>query len=633
LRRSEEQTAFQRLIQTAVSRRTFFRGGAAFGLSAFAAAGAMTACTRNASSNDTGIAFENLPVNSLDQVTLPKDFSWHTVASLGDPLSSKVAEFDPDNPLANQPDAFGENCDGLEVFDVDGKTIAAINHEYLDPDSMFPVADGVANLDDQDINNVMHAIGVCIVELQRVDGAWQVKKDSEYNRRINMKTQMEIKGPARGHPAMKTVADPTGTMTLGTWANCGCGKTPWGTYLTCEENFDGFFKAPNKQAKQDPNLKRYGFGRWNLGVDFFRVDERFDIHKHPNEVNRVGYVVEIDPAKPNSIPQKHTALGRFMHENAEIVINGDGRVVVYMGDDDRGEFLYRYISHGKYQAERGALNAELLDDGILYAAKFGAANDQLAGTGEWLELSFGKNGLTEENGFISQADICIRTRDAASFVGATTMDRPEWVAAHPQRAEVYCALTNNSRRNLRKTLSGEFMSLNGPNPRERNLYGQVLRWRPIDQDHTKDNFDWDLFVLAGNPLMYGDSSYGGSKNINTDNMFNSPDGLAFDAGGSLWIQTDGNYSNEGDYQRMGNNQMLVANPDTGEIKRFMVGPNGCEITGAAWSSDQKTLFVSIQHPGAENTKSNFPDGGKLPARSSVIAIEHAQRQHIMVARR
>ena len=626
-----EQTAFQKLLERAVSRRTFVKGGAAFGLSAFASGTALTGCSKK--SNASGFEFENLPANGLDKVSLPDGFSWHTVASLGDPLFTDADEFNPDDLLANQPRAFGENCDGLEVFIVDGKTIVAVNHEYLIPQDHYPLAKDETLSDPKMVNAVMDAIGVSVMEIQRNDSGWQIKKDSPYNRRISMKTRMEIKGPARGHAAMRTTADPKGEIALGTWANCGCGKTPWGTYLTCEENFDYFFKAPNKAMEQDENIKRYGIGRWNLGVDFFEVDERFDPNKHPNEVNRAGYIVEIDPSDPDSVPQKHTALGRFKHENAALVVNADGRVVVYMGDDERGEFLYRYVSNGKYQPEHGKRNAELLDDGILYVAKFGEANDQLSGEGQWLELSFGKNGLIPENGFTSQADICIRTRQAGSFLGATTMDRPEWLAAHPQRAEIYCALTNNSRRNLRKALSGEFMSTNGPNPREKNLYGQVLRWRAKDQDHTGENFEWDLFVLAGNPLVHGDSMYAGSEHINADNMFNSPDGLVFDAGGSLWIQTDGNYSNEGQYKGMGNNQMLVANPDTGEIKRFMVGPNGCEVTGAAWSEDQKTLFVSIQHPGAEKTISNFPDGGTSPARASFIAIEHSKRQVKMIARR
>jgi len=636
---NNDNSDFQDLVQSVLSRRTFIGGGAAFGLGAFATGGLLSACTVDPAKKQTsGFVFKNIASNSLDTVSLPPGFHWYPVASLGDPLSASSDAYNPSEPLGNQPNAFGDVCDGLEIFEVAGATLVVVNHESIELKSLFPGGIEQAKrsngkLSKQQINDTMEAIGVSVSELQRNSetGQWQINVDSPYNRRINMKTPMAFSGPAKGHALLQTEANPKGQMAAGTWGNCGCGKTPWGTFLTCEENFDDFFKVNDQDLKNNKNLARYGFGAWHMGVDFDQFDERFDCSKHPNEGNRAGYVVEIDPSEPNSVPIKRTALGRFKHENAELVVNEDGRVVVYMGDDEKGEYLYKYVSDDRYQAELGKQNADLLDNGSLYVAKFEAANAMLKGVGRWIELTFGKNGLTVENGFSSQAEICINTRVAASFVGATTMDRPEWVSAHPKRAEVYCALTNNNNRNRKKNSGGDAMPLNGPNPREKNLYGQVLRWYPKNDDHASDSFNWDLFVLAGNPLVHQISANAGSDNITADNMFNSPDGLKFDAGGSLWIQTDGKYSNKGKYKGMGNNQMLIANPDTGEIKRFLVGPSACEVTGAAWSADQKTVFVSIQHPGQGDAASNFPYGGDSPPRSTVIAIEQDSGEK-MIAR-
>jgi secreted PhoX family phosphatase len=404
---------------------------------------------------------------------------------------------------------------------------------------------------------------------------------------------------------MKTAADPDGTSSLGTWNNCGNGRTPWGTYLACEENFNGYFSASDQDFVPSAALRRYGVGKKDWGYGWATVDERFDIAKHSNEPNRVGYVVEIDPLDAKSTPRKRTALGRFKHENAELVLSRDGRVVVYMGDDERGEFVYRFVSSGRYV--EGGDNRELLADGRLYVARF---DDDFRG--EWLGLTPATTGMT------SQAEICIHARLAASAVGATTMDRPEWVAANPTRAEVYCALTNNKNRGRKPNAGGDPTPVGGPNPRAANHYGQILRWTPDSGDHTAAGFAWDLFVLAGNPAVHTDT-YAGSANMTPDNMFNSPDGLAFSASGLLWIQTDGNYGNTGDFAGMGNNQMLVADPASGEIKRFLVGPKECEVTGTAWSADRRTLFVGIQHPG-ERGHSHFPEGGDRVPRSSIIAI-------------
>ncbi len=404
---------------------------------------------------------------------------------------------------------------------------------------------------------------------------------------------------------LKTKFDAKGILSLGTWNNCGNGKTPWGTYLACEENFNGYFSSSKENLKLSKEFIRYGIKHKDWGYNWASIDERFDIFKHPNEPNRCGYVIEIDPFNPDKKPRKLTSLGRFKHENAEVVLSKDRRVVVYMGDDERGEFLYKYVSNNKYVEGDDA--SRLLEEGSLFVAKF---YDNLKG--EWLELT------SSTTGFKNKAEICIFTRIAASNVGATTMDRPEWVASNPLKCEVYCALTNNKNRGLKKNMGGDPMIEGGPNPRKNNIYGQIVRWVPDNEDHANKNFRWDLFAMAGNPEIYKNLN-AGSKNIRKDNMFNAPDGLRFDSNGLLWIQTDGNYSNVNEFKGMGNNQMLAANTFTGEIKRFMVGPKECEVTGLTWSEDKKTMFVGIQHPG-EKGNGHFPDGDNKVPRSSVIAI-------------
>ncbi|MCY3598015.1 MAG: PhoX family phosphatase, partial [Rhodospirillales bacterium] len=378
-----------------------------------------------------------------------------------------------------------------------------------------------------------------------------------------------------------------------------------GTFLTCEENFHFYFSSSDPEAELPNTLARYGVQASDRNIGWSAHDERFDIARHPNEPNRVGYVVEIDPTDPLSIPRKRTALGRFKHENAELVVADSGQVVVYMGDDERGEFLYRFISDGHYR--EGGDNAELLEAGTLFAARF---DDD--GSGAWLPLT------PETTGLPSAADICVHTRQAASAVRATTMDRPEWVAANPTGPEVYCCLTNNTHRGKEPNSGGDPTPVNGPNPRAENRYGQIVRWRPTRGDHASSTFSWDLYVVAGNPAVHTGLN-AGSPNLTTENMFNSPDGLAFDSTGMLWIQTDGAYSDEGDFAGQGNNQMLLGHPATGEIRRFLVGPKECEVTGVTWSADRKTMFVGIQHPG-EKGGSHFPGGGDTVPRSAVIAV-------------
>jgi secreted PhoX family phosphatase len=595
----ESISGFDHVLEAALSRRGFLGGALAFGGVTNLAGGFLPHANASAC---VQFGFDQVTANTLDQVTLPKDYHFDVVARWGDPLTSDGAAFDHETrgTAASQAKAFGDNIDGMEIFTVKGRTVLVVNNEYTNRNVIWQ---GSAPLTDDDILKGKLAHGVTVVEIAANDG-WRIVIDSPLNRRITPDTPMEITGPARGHSLLKTAADPSGQLSLGTWNNCGAGKTPWGTYLACEENFNGYFSAADKTHEVSAELFRYGVSAKDWGYSWAAIDQRFDVSEHPNEPNRVGYVVEIDPSDPTSTPKKRTALGRFKHENAEVVVNSDGRIVIYMGDDERSEFLYRYVSDDIYLP--GGQTDGLMENGTIYAAKF-----HKDGSGEWLALTSDTTGMTKPQ-------ICIHTRLAASAVGATTMDRPEWVSAHPHLAEVYCALTNNKNRGLKPNRGGDETPAVGPNPREANKYGQIVRWRPANEDHAAKGFEWDLFVLAGNPAVHQDAR-AGSQNINAGNMFNAPDGLAFDETGTLWIQTDGNFGDEGDFEGHGNNQMLAGDPVTGEIRRFLVGPNEAEITGLCWSFDRKTMFVGIQHPGGKGN-SHWPDGGETTPRSAVIAI-------------
>lgn len=601
----EPSNDFDKIMQLALSRRDLLKSVIALGsittLGSLASPTTATAATNR-------FAFSAISASNLDELTVPDGFRAEVVARWGDPLWSDGAEFDhaTRGTAASQAAAFGDNIDGMEVYAHNDKMLMVVNNEYCNRSVIWGNREeGIAANDDDIIKGKM-AHGLTVVEIQQKDGDWSIVKDSPYNRRVTPDTAMQLTGPAAGHALLQTEADPTGTSTLGTYNNCGNGTTPWGTYLACEENFNGYFSADDETHTVSDELARYGVSATDWGYGWAKVDERFNVAKHPNEPNRMGYVVEIDPRDPSSTPRKLTALGRFKHENAELVVNADGRVVVYMGDDERGEFIYRYVSNGVFAP--GADTNSLLEDGTLYAAKF-----HENGAGEWLPLT------AESSGMESMAEVCIHTRIAASTAGATTMDRPEWVTANPNAPEVYCSLTNNKNRGIQTNAGGDLTPVGGPNPREANVYGQIVRWRPNGGDHTSAGFAWDLYALAGNPAIHDDIK-SGSENISTDNMFNSPDGLKFDSHGMLWIQTDGDYSDATEFEGHGNNQMLVGDPVTGEIRRFLVGPKQCEVTGLTWSTDRRTMFVGIQHPG-ERGEGHWPEGGDAAPRSAIVAIQ------------
>ncbi len=613
-----EQTDFDRLTAKGVSRRNFLRGGAAamgLFLAASPLAQAVAAATRTESSKLIG--FKAVPASTADSFVVPEGYVAKPLISWGDPILKDAPAFDESGTqnAAAQAGQFGDNTDGMSFFPLsEDRALLAVNNEYTNYEYLF-AHQGKQPLTADEVQKSQAAHGVSIFEIRRnARGEWQVNRDSDYNRRITAYTPMELTGPVAGHALVKTAADATGTRALGTFNNCANGQTPWGTYLTCEENFHKYFASEQDDVELPQRDKRYGLKAGNRDYQWYRHDERFDLSKHPNEPHRFGWVVEIDPMNPTATPKKRTALGRFKHENAALTIDPSGHVVVYLGDDERGEHLYRFVSKGKYNADNQQANRDLLEEGTLYVARFSANDGEIKGQGEWLELTHGKNGLTAENGFADQAQVLIFAREAATQVGATTMDRPEWVAVHPDNKAVFCTLTNNKNRGK------DGQPVGGPNPRAKNNYGQIVRWWPHNANHVDNRFDWDLFAIAGNPTM-AEGLYAGSDNINADNMFNSPDGLGFDDAGRLWIQTDGKYSNKGEFAGMGNNQMLCADPQTGEIRRFATGPIACEITGQAFSPDQRTLFIGVQHPGEDLAPSHFPAGGNSKPRSTIMVVQ------------
>ena len=609
-----------RLLEARLSRRQVLQGATLLPL-----LGLPLGCATPGMRADTGeIGFSSISGSREDRVRVPAGYSANVIYRWGDPVGSAAGmpafKTDGSNTAAEQALQAGMHHDGIEYFAMpygsqsSARGLLVMNHEYTDDGLLH--GDGFNNWSAEKVRKSQNAHGVSVIEVENRAGQWSVVRPSRYARRITAQTPMRIAGPAAGHASLKTVADPAGTEVLGTINNCASGYTPWGTYLTCEENWNGYFI---NAGTIPPEQRRYGVTEKGAGYRWHEFDQRFDAAANPNEPNRFGWVVEIDPFEPASQPVKRTALGRVKHEGAALALTADNRVVFYMGDDQQFEYIYKFVSRDPYNKTDRAANRDLLDHGTLYVAKFNAD-----GSGEWLALVHGRNGLTAENGFVSQADILIKTRQAGDRAGATKMDRPEWTAVNPRDKSVYCTLTNNSARGAK-----DQPATDAANPRANNTFGHIIRWHERDSDAAALAFKWDIFVLAGDPLLADANKQG---NIKGD-VFGSPDGLWFDPAGRLWIQTDVSTSvlNRGDYAGVGNNQMLCADPATGRIRRFLTGPKGCEITGITMTPDGASMFINIQHPGETASErsdpaqplavSSWPDGEAAGRpRSSTIVI-------------
>ena len=641
---------FYEVMDGYVKRRSFLIGGlAALSTGLFGSALSGKGALAQSDAAKSLLGFKAVPVSFDDTVVVPEGYKVQVLGAWGDPISGDMPAFSAGNTGAEQDMQVGQHHDGMHYFPIDGSSedgLLVVNHEYIEPrflhaekykglelDSSAVVYDADGMRDDDEVLKEMNAHGVSIYRTaKQADGSWAIVADPR-NRRVTALTPMEIAGPVRGSAHVRTKYSPDGTMTRGTVNNCAHGITPWDTYMAAEENWAGYF-ANTDTVDQKPDLPRehtrFGVsnapqgGRYGWHLAKSGADEyvRFKASStgasatedYRNEPNAFGWMVEIDPFDPESTPVKRTTLGRFAHEGVVFAPVVEGApVVCYSGDDARFEYIYKFVSEGVFVP--GETDGSILDSGTLYAAKF---NDD--GTGEWLALAPGRNGLTPANGFADLADILVNTRLAGDFVGATKMDRPELGTVDPNNGDVYFTLTNNSRRTQAQ--------VDAVNPRAGNNFGQIVRWNYENGDHTRIRFNWDLFVIAGGPQQ--SATFDGAP-LNEDGMFACPDGIWSDADSRLWIQTDIGESAQltGVTEPFGQNGMLAADPRTGEILRFLTGPMSQECTGVITTPDQKTMFVNFQHPGATATPemfaagdmgSSWPDGPGSVPRSATIVI-------------
>jgi secreted PhoX family phosphatase len=635
---------FEDVLSRRVARRSFLMGAAAaapllvlnpFSNGSTAKAAAAMVPARGAAK--VGLAFSAITLNTEDRTVVPAGYTNRPLLKWGDPILKGAPEFDIDAQTpAGQAGQFGFNCDFLAFFprpdysaDGEKKALLTVNHEYTDPSMMFPDYDPAFPTLEQ-VNIELNAHGASVVEIRRKQNGWEVKKSSKLNRRITAFTEMEITGPAAGNDLLKTADDPTGRRVQGMLNNCGGGKTPWGTLLTAEENFNQYFGNRGKMSDDDPRKAihaRYGLSSGETERKWERFYKRFDVvadgGAYANEPFRFGWVVEIDPYDPDSVPKKRTAIGRFKHEAATTTVAPNGRVVVYSGDDERFESLYKFVSSGTFDASDRQANFDLLDSGTLYAARF---DDD--GTGEWLPLVFGQGPLVAP-AFNNQGEVLINARAAAAAVGATKMDRPEDIERNPVNGKIYGAFTNNTQR------GGDGRpGTDAANPRPSNKHGHIIEITENGDDPTSLRFTWDIFILAGDPANGVLSSVDGDGISNEMTYYagytgaglsplSSPDNVTFDNLGNLWIATDGLPNN------LDGNDGIFAVPtegaDRGFLRQFFSGVPGCETAALEFSTQNDALFISVQHPGEGSSldapSSTFPDGPGNAPRPSVVVVE------------
>ena len=611
------------LIDLRLSRRAALTGLAATAAAGALGSGFLTAVGR-AMAGTSSLAFREVAHGMTTGVQTAPGYSAQVLIRWGDAVAPGAPAFDIANQsAAAQETQFGYNNDFMAYLplplgsDNAENGLLCISHEYTNPHLMWPLGGKKGSYDrlsKAQMEVEMAAHGHSVIEIEKRAGAWRVVADSRYNRRFTpLGTEMRLSGPAAGHDRLKTRADPSGTRVIGTIANCAGGTTPWGTVLIAEENFQFYFRGDIETTGEARNYKRYGLDR-KKGVAWARHHDRFSVEKEPNEPNRFGWVVEIDPYDPASTPVKRTALGRFKHEGATTVVNPDGRLTVYSGDDQRFDYLYRFVTDGRFDPGNREANRDLLDAGTLYAAKFAAD-----GTLTWLPLVFGTGPLTAANGFHSQADVSIETRHAADLLGATPMDRPEDVETNPVSGRTYVLCTNNTKRK-----AGQ---VDAANPRAKNRHGHIIELIPPGEgkaaDHTATAYRWEFFLLGGNPANPQDKAMYLAE-VSKDGWLSTPDNCTFDAQGRIWIATDGQ-------PKSGIADSVYAadttGPGRGLTRCFFNAPSGAEICGPTFTPDYRTLFVAIQHPGDdkgsafETPSTRWPDfADGMPPRPSVVAI-------------
>ncbi len=574
---------------------------------------------------------------AFDEIAAGADETHHVAAGYdadvlirwGDKVTAGAPEFTPEQQSsAAQAQQFGFNNDFVGFFSIDGRSdhgLLVVNHEYTSAEMMFaglagmdrPARLAAATLDR--VNTEMMAHGGSVIEIKRLNGTWSVVSDSRYGRRITAETEMRIAGPAAAHVKLKTKADPTGTLVRGMVNNCAGATTPWGTWLTCEENINFYFsnKAALEGHPDAAALKRYGIP--SEAYAWGKFHDRFDIAKEPNEPHRFGWVVEINPFDPTSTPVKRTALGRFKHEGAGNIVNKDGRFVVYQGDDERFDYVYKFITTAAVDLTNKAANRDILDDGTLFVARFNAD-----GSGVWLPLVHGVGPLMPANGFKDQGDVVVFARQAGDLLGATRMDRPEDIEVNPAANAIFVMLTNNSKRNDAQA--------DAANPRADNQFGHIIEITPAGGDHASTAFTWNILVKCGDPRI---AAVGATFNpLTSENgWFGMPDNCAVDGLGRLWVATDGNSAAK--TGRSDGIWALETDADLrGTSKLFFRVPLGAEMCGPCFTPDMETFFVAVQHPGEaddddpaatpasfEQPTTRWPDfKPDMPPRSAVVAI-------------
>jgi hypothetical protein len=651
------------IISRRYSRRGVLKG--ALAVTAISTASPLAMLLSDGARSETSrvFNFKEVVAGVDDKHHVAEGYEAQVLIRWGDPIFADAPEFNPRAQSAEkQARQFGYNADFIGLLPLPDSTVTSehallvVNHEYTTEELMFP---GMTVQDDEDfakmtadlVNIELMAHGGSVLEVRKEGGRWRVVKDSPLNRRITAETEMEITGPASGHELLKTMADPTGTRVLGMLNNCAGGVTPWGTWLSGEENFNGYFSLvvpeeglpvdaqtsdPEAQKKAEEERKeaiaarrqeivaglpgadimeRYGVpGSWYA---WNRWHERFDVTKEPNEANRFGWVVEIDPQDPNSRPKKRTALGRLKHEGAENIVNKDGRVVVYMGDDERFDYVYKFVSAGTYNPNDRAANMNLLDEGTLYVARFDES-----GKGIWIPLVQGQGPLTADKGFASQADVLIKTRLAADAVSATKMDRPEDITPGSD-GSIFVMLTNNTRRKPEE--------VDPANPRPKNAFGHIIEMQAPEGDHAATDFSWNIMVQCGDPSV-AEVGATFSPETSANGWFGMPDNCVIDTEQRLWIATDGNSA-----ESTGRADGLwgITTDDRPTSVHFFRCPVGAELCGPFFTPDTQSLFVAVQHPGEGGEdwpqfgrKSTFDDPSTrwpdfqdgMPPRPAVVVI-------------
>ena len=642
---------FDSVLEKRVSRRGLLQSGSAMAALGMMSSFGLSACSsssKKSGAKTATLGFESINGSKTDAVAIPEGYRASILAPWGTPLNDDAAEWKDDgsNTPQDQLNSVGMHHDGMRYFPIDGSSddgLLVINHEYIDEDALHPngqtmdAETGKRTIADE-VRKEIYAHGVTVVRITRTNGTWQVIKNDAYNKRFTGATEMEIAGPLAGDPALITKFSPDGTSARGTLNNCGNGYTPWGTYLTCEENWPDYF---TNRAELTESQERIGVSNGNTRYGWDEVagdasetnDEfaRFDttpsgdsaVMDYRNESNGHGYIVEIDPYSPNAMAVKRTGLGRFRHEGCVPGLVQEGQpVVFYSGHDARFEYIYKFVSDAVWDpadatpSNRLATGAKYMDQGTLYVGQFNAD-----GSGKWIPLTLttATESGTLADLFASEAEIILNTAGAGDAVQATPMDRPEWTAVDPITGTVYLTLTNNTSRTE---------DTNAANPRLNNKFGHIIRW---DEGDSVTEFTWDIFVFGAPANGLVDENLSGLSDLN---QFASPDGLVFDERGILWIQTDNGAS---ELTEETNDQMLAIIPSAmaqGEVvnannqtnlKRMFVGPNGCEVTGLAFNPAYTSFFANIQHPGnwpySSDAAEVTPAGMTIRPRAATVVIE------------